>query len=142
MKKNIFIFCILLICSSFNPCSYLIHRVYFEIGSTEINEEGGKELFAVYSFLKTYPQFKIIFEGYTDQAEVLNKEEAMELSLKRTQVCKDYLIERMSDVYKIEEQIMVKGYGYEQLCVPETVKGEFLKKNREINRRVEIRVTR
>ena len=142
MRKVVFVFFILLLCSSFNPYTSRSITINFEIASTEINEEGKKDLRSVAEFLKAYTKVKVQLEGHTDQTETKNEEEAMELSINRAQVCKDYIIQQLKNIPKIEERILIKGYGYDQLSVPETVKGELLKKNREINRRVEIRVTR
>lgn len=144
MKKSIFILCILLICSSFDNKPYTSHSITinFDIASIEINDEGKKDLHSVAEFLKTYTKLKVQLEGHTDQTETKSEKEAMELSIKRAQVCKDYIVQQLKDIPKIEERILIKGFGYEQLSVPEKVNGKFVPFNQAINRRVEIRVIR
>ncbi len=104
--------------------------IYFDLNSARLKKEYIPFLDQIGRYLLENPDVRIEISGYasSDGPESFNRK----LSLRRAEACKDYLIER----YKIDEnRLIVKGFGEENPALPN------VGKKREINRRVEFKIT-
>ena len=80
-------------------------KIYFETNSDVLKEESKKELDALAEILKLNNQIKIDVQGHTDNVGAADYN--MELSQKRANAVRQYLIEKGLD----PSRIIAKGYG-------------------------------
>jgi type IX secretion system PorP/SprF family membrane protein len=108
---------------------YTIGKFSFETGQDVLKAESLPILDQFYQKLMDNPNLKFEISGYTDN--VGNAEWNKKLSQKRAQVCVDYLVKKGISA----NRLIAKGYGSENPIVPNTTL-----ENKEINRRVEVKV--
>ncbi len=111
-----------------NNASIIINNLFFDFGKWELKEESIPELERLDKFLNDNRREKIIIEGHTD--DVGSDQYNLELSLKRAEAVRDYLIDKGHS----EKRFMIKGFGNKRPIA----KGK-TKRDRQKNRRVEIR---
>lgn len=109
----------------------VMKNIQFELGSANLLVTGKKELDKLAAFMKQNETVEILLTGHTslDGSASFNKE----LSLQRVSSCKSYLVGKGID----EGRITVEGYGSDRPIAPNDTE-----KNRALNRRVEMQVTR
>lgn len=106
-----------------------LHGINFETGKAVITEESNEVLDRVVSLMKLNPLFKLEIEGHTDSQgdDAMN----MELSQKRANAVKQYLVDKGVDA----SRLTAKGYGETKpVADNETAEG------RAENRRVELKI--
>ncbi|WNJ19796.1 OmpA family protein [Pontibacter sp. G13] len=109
--------------------SLILKNIYFDTGKWELLPESFAELERVVAFLKLNPRVVIEVSGHTDNTG--NKKQKVELSLRRANAVKAYLI----DQGIMELRLKVKGYGmYRPIATNKTSAG------RRKNRRVEFEI--
>ncbi len=111
--------------------SLVLNNIQFKVASAELLKEGKTELNKVVELMKNYPKIEIELSGHTSsegEAEMNRR-----LSLNRVESCRKYL----SDNGISEDRITTKGYGPDKPIAPNDTE-----KNRAINRRVELKITR
>jgi outer membrane protein OmpA-like peptidoglycan-associated protein len=111
--------------------TFTLDEIFFGKGSDAVLSQSMKELNRLAKVLSDNPNIEILVEGHTDN--VGDKNALKELSLKRAQAIKSNLVTRGID----ESRIDVIGYGSEK-----SLNGNETEKEREKNRRVEIRITK
>lgn len=108
---------------------FILDNLHFEFNKSDVKEELHKELDALYNFLSTNPQIRIEISGHTDSWG--SDEYNLQLSQRRAEVVKQYLIEKGID----EDRLMATGYG-EKMPIADNETDE----GRELNRRTEIKI--
>jgi outer membrane protein OmpA-like peptidoglycan-associated protein len=108
---------------------FLLKNLNFDINSDQIHAESYNELNILVERLSEYPDMVIQLEGHTDY--VGNANSNMELSEKRVQSVKNYLISK--NVAK--ERVLTKAYGGTQ-----PLSREDTPEAHSSNRRVEVRI--
>ncbi len=111
-----------------NNASIIINNIFFDFDKSELKQESFPELDRLDKFLTNNRREKIIIEGHTD--DVGSNKYNLELSLKRAEAVRDYLIDKGHP----EKRFSVNGFGNAR---PIT-KGKS-DRDRQKNRRVEIR---
>jgi outer membrane protein OmpA-like peptidoglycan-associated protein len=103
----------------------VLKNIQFEQSDFELLEEGEKELENVYSFMTQYPGARIEITGHTSAEG--DRNDNLNLSRKRAESCKAYLVKRGIE----KSRINAFGLGPDQLLS---------KTQKDLNRRVELRV--
>lgn len=107
--------------------SFTAKNIYFETGSTEINDKSYADLQNIYHFLTENPKVSIEIAGHTDN--VGTQEYNIDLSQKRSEAIAMFLYGLGIDIFRLSP----KGYGYTKSAASnDTDEG------RQLNRRVEI----
>lgn len=109
--------------------SVRLRNIIFQLGNSDLQPESFVELDKLVKQLKKYTQAEILLEGHTDVTG--DVEENIQLSLERVNSCKKYLINKGIEGRRIQ----TKGYGSTK-----PLKRLGSEKEREINRRVELKV--
>jgi outer membrane protein OmpA-like peptidoglycan-associated protein len=105
----------------------LSSSVLFASGESKLLRGSQKSMDQVIEVLKAYPSNKVVIAGHTDSSG--NEAKNIELSLKRAQSVRDYIVSKGID----EARLTVQGFGSKQEAASNaTVAG------RALNRRVEI----
>ena len=107
----------------------VLRQIFFERSSDVVQDKSIPQLEALYEVLRINPNMGISIEGHTDN--VGDKNDLMELSLKRAQAIKSYL----TDLKIAPERISIIGYGDTKPLNKNRNEAE-----REKNRRVEVRI--
>ena len=125
--------------TSFNKDIYLtpfekgdlvrLNNVYFETAEFELLNASFSELNKLATLMKENPTMTILLEGHTDT--VGDKQANMELSQKRVQSVKNYLVEKGIS----EKRIQTKGWGSTK-----PINANGTDDERKVNRRVEFRI--
>lgn len=108
---------------------YVMHNINFGFDSAILLEDSYAEIDSLVAFLNENPSINIEISGYTDNSGT--EEHNMTLSLERAAAVMTALLERGISVKRIE----ATGYGSSRPLVPNDSE-----KNRELNRRVEVRL--
>ncbi len=111
--------------------TFTLEEIFFAKGSDAVLPQSTKELNKLTQVLADNPNIEILIEGHTDN--VGDPQALKDLSLKRAQAIKSYLVLNGID----ESRLDVIGYGSEK-----ALNGNETEKEREKNRRVEIRITK
>ncbi len=106
---------------------FVFENVFFDFDKADLKPASLSSLVRLESFLKGNISVNIMIEGHTDS--IGEKEYNRELSLRRAESVRDYLVS--NGIQK--ERIEVKGYGDSKPVVPNTSQ-----ENRAVNRRIEI----
>ncbi len=108
-----------------------LERIQFDLNRAELRMDGMAELDKVAAFLKSNPEATIELSGHTSSegSAQLNRD----LSFRRVQSCKDYLVSRGID----PGRLITIGYGPDRPIAPNDTET-----NRAKNRRVEMRFIR
>lgn len=107
--------------------SYIFDRIYFQTGSTAINDNSTNQVDTVAAILKSYSDITVLLRGHTDS--VGNEENNRKLSLERAQALKDQLVNRGISA----DRIKVSGFGAD-----DPIGDNSTPKGRLINRRIDI----
>lgn len=105
----------------------VLHNIFFETGIYALKETSKNELIRIIELMKYYPSLRVEIQGNTDNVggESFN----LDLSQKRANVVKDYLVERGVEAKRLE----ANGYGYSKpRATNDTPEGKAL------NRRIEM----
>ena len=105
----------------------VLHNIFFETGIYALKETSKNELIRIIELMKYYPSLRVEIQGNTDNVggESFN----LDLSQKRANVVKDYLVERGVEAKRLE----ANGYGYSKpRASNDTPEGKAL------NRRIEM----
>lgn len=114
-----------------NNRTFTLDEIFFAKGSDAVLPQSTAELNRLAKVLTENPNIEILIEGHTDN--IGDKNALKELSLKRAQSIKAHLVLSGID----ESRLDVIGYGSEK-----SLNGNETEKEREKNRRVEIRITK
>jgi OmpA-OmpF porin, OOP family len=111
--------------------SVVLNNIFFEFDKFELQEKSKAELNEVVLFLKNNPAIKIEIGGHTDNlgTESYNQQ----LSLKRAMAVGSYL--KAQGI--ISERVKEMGYGSQK-----PIKANDSEENRQLNRRIEFKITR
>ena len=107
--------------------SFTLDNIYFETSKFDLLQESFKELDELVSILKATSTLRIRVEGHTDNVGDFDKN--LELSKKRAQAVKDYLLTKGI----AKERVEIQGYGQTR----PVAKGQS-EEEKSKNRRVEI----
>ncbi|MGM0650867.1 MAG: OmpA family protein [Bacteroidota bacterium] len=111
------------------PRLFTLDNVYFDTGKATIRKESNDQLNELKEYLELKPDIRVEIAGHTDH--VGTEEDNMDLSQRRAEAVKNWLVRRGIDVDRIE----AKGYGETQpVADNETEEG------RQQNRRTEVRI--
>ncbi|MEQ8238716.1 MAG: OmpA family protein, partial [Cyclobacteriaceae bacterium] len=106
----------------------VIQNIYFDFGAAKLTEDSKPVLETLRRTLEKYPKTSIQIAGFTDN--VGSHEYNIDLSLKRANAVKDYLIENGIKGSRLE----TKGFGEENPIAS----NDDEKDGRELNRRIEV----
>ncbi|MCB0429029.1 MAG: OmpA family protein [Flavobacteriales bacterium] len=110
-----------------------LRNIYFEYNSAKLTKDSEKELDKLYDFLTTNTKLVISVQGHTDNKG--NEKYNLELSQKRTESVKKYLVKKGI----FAARIRAKGFGSSQPIAKNTnADGSDNEKGRALNRRIEI----
>jgi OOP family OmpA-OmpF porin len=109
--------------------SAILNNLFFDFNSAKLKDESKPELEKVISWLKDNPTLKIEITGHTDN--VGSSEYNLELSKKRAESVKIYLVNRQIPEYRL----VSKGFGSSQPIAPNTTP-----EGQKTNRRIEFRI--
>ncbi len=114
----------------FNPPKlFTLKNVYFDTGKATIRHESNDQLNELKEYLELKPDVRVEIAGHTD--DVGTEESNMDLSQRRAEAVRNWLIRRDIDGDRIE----AKGYGEsEPIADNDTSEG------RQMNRRTEVRI--
>ncbi len=110
--------------------SVVLNNIFFEFDKFELQEKSKAELNEVVFFLKNNPTIKIEIGGHTDNQGVESYNQ--QLSLKRAMAVGSYL--KAQGI--IAERVKEKGYGSQKPIKPNDYEA-----NRQLNRRIEFKIT-
>lgn len=109
--------------------SIVLPNIFFATGKWDLEKTSEVELKFLLKFLKQNPSMSIEVQGHTD--DVGKDEDNLNLSQKRAESVRDYLIERGIN----PERLVAKGYGESH-----PVAGNITDEDRARNRRTEIKI--
>jgi len=109
--------------------TFQLNNVYFEFNKWSLLPESFEELNKVVQFLKENPKVEIELSGHTDN--IGSDKYNLELSQKRAESCKEYLVK----MGITSNRIIPKGYGKNKPIAPNATDA-----GREQNRRVEFTI--
>lgn len=105
-------------------------EIAFESGSADMTDESRERLDQLAAFLRAHPELdQVEVQGHTD--DVGSKENNMELSQRRAETVRDYLVQQGI----ASDRLAAEGYGPTQPLVP-----NISETNRRKNRRVDFKV--
>jgi outer membrane protein OmpA-like peptidoglycan-associated protein len=107
----------------------ILNNIFFDFNSSQLKDESKPELEKVVLWLKENPTVKIEIAGHTDN--VGSTEYNLELSRKRAESVKIYLINRQIPQYRL----VSKGYGSSQPIAPNSTEV-----GQKSNRRIEFKI--
>jgi OOP family OmpA-OmpF porin len=106
---------------------WVVKGITFEYKKWDIKEEFDSNLSNIVDVLQKNPHMNIRIEGHTDN--IGSMEYNIDLSQKRAQAVKDYLVEKGID----ESRVSIIGFGYKKPIAPNDTE-----EGRSLNRRAEI----
>ncbi|HZY81266.1 MAG TPA: OmpA family protein [Cyclobacteriaceae bacterium] len=108
----------------------VLNNIFFDTDKFDLREKSITELDKISRFLKENPNIKVEISGHTDDqgAAAYNQQ----LSQKRAKAVADYLVSKGVDIKRLKEV----GYGSKRPLQPNDSDA-----NRQINRRIEFRIT-
>ncbi len=109
--------------------SVVLENVFFDTDKADLKPESRSELMKVVTLMQQNPELKIELSGHTDDRA--SEEYNLQLSKRRAEAVKNFLIEHGIDV----KRIVAKGYGETRPRVPNTSE-----ENRALNRRTELKI--
>jgi outer membrane protein OmpA-like peptidoglycan-associated protein len=107
----------------------VLRGVHFEFDKATLLVDSYPILERVYKFLKENPELKVEIGGHTDW--IASEEYNLELSLRRANAVRDYLIMHGID----PDRLTAKGYGESQPIADNTTE-----EGRALNRRIELKI--